>query len=147
MELKTKNTIITLAVIGIVGFIVYKKFGKKQGSDGSGVGSGSSSGSGSGSSNLPPLDYDAMASDLFNAMNGYGTNEALITETLKLLRNQNDWNKLNSAFGNKKISSGRGNIFQSDFNGNLVGALKNELSSSDINDINSILSSKGISKI
>jgi hypothetical protein len=60
------------------------------------------------------------------------------------MKSQADWVALQKAYGNRKISSGRGNVFVSDFTGNLKGALKSELNSSEYRKAQAILSGNGI---
>lgn len=91
------------------------------------------------------LPFKAMADELFNAMNGYGTTENKIYEILGRLKKKPDWNALVSAYGTRKLSSGAGNVFVSDFNGNLPDSFKSELSSSEMKAVNQILSKIGVS--
>ena len=85
-----------------------------------------------------------MADNLFDYMDGYGTNYKKIFVILESLRNKSDWYNLQSAYGVRKLSSGAGNIFVSDFNGNLKDALKDELNDSEYKKAQTILSAKGI---
>jgi hypothetical protein len=114
-----------------------------------GKGQWSGGGNGGGGSQPPKEDtslpYAALSDDLFNAMNGYGTNESKIYEVLRLLNNKSQWDSLVNTYGVRKLSSGRGNVFNSDFNGNLPNSLKNELDSGELKTANSILSKIGVS--
>jgi hypothetical protein len=91
--------------------------------------------------------FKAMATKLFDAMDGYGTDFDMIKVVFNQLSNQSDFDSVFRAFGIRTISSGKGNVFVTDFKGNLSGALYNELSSGEINELNSILRNKGIRKI
>ena len=127
------------AIAGGVLLVLY--FIKQKGKGGGGNGGGGSQ---------PPKDdtslpYAALSDDLFNAMNGYGTDESKIYEVLRLLKNKSQWDSLVNTYGVRKLSSGRGNVFNSDFNGNLPNSLKNELDSSELKTANSILSQIGVS--
>lgn len=159
MEAKTKNTIIALSVLGLVALVamnVIKKQNQKSrmgdgdtGGGGGGVddtGGGNDGGGGNtGSGNLSNAQITKIADDIFNAMDGYGTNEQDIVDSFKKLRTNDDFNALVQAFGTRTISSGAGNIFQSDFNGNLRECLYDELSDSWIEQINNVLRNNGIS--
>jgi len=62
------------------------------------------------------------------------------------LKNNNDFDEVVKAYGVREVSSGFGNIFVPNYNGNLIGAIKNEMKSSQIQKINDILKGNGISK-
>lgn len=91
------------------------------------------------------LDYAGMADTIHEAMDGYGTWENTIENEITKLRNKSDWDALVAAYGNRKISSGVGNIFQSDFVGNLPAALNSELDSTEIASLNAKLRKIGVS--
>ena len=78
-------------------------------------------------------------------MDGYGTGNSTIEDELKKLKSRSDWDKLVSAFGTRTISSGLGNIFQSDFTGTLPECLNDELDSSELQSANKILNKIGVS--
>lgn len=88
------------------------------------------------------LDYNQLATDLFNAMDGLGTNVTNVKSTIEEMRNQKDWDALKNAFGTRTISSG---YYFNSYKGNLKQCLTSELSSSDLNSIKDTLASKGIS--
>ena len=109
---------------------------------------------GNGNTETPPkpdpneptvLPYKLMADELFESMNGYGTSESKIYNILNRLQKNTDWNTLVTAYGTRKLSSGAGNIFVKDFNGNLPDSLRNELDNSEIKAVNQILSKIGVS--
>lgn len=107
--------------------------------------SGGNNNSGGGGVKDQDLPYTSMADEIFEAMNGYGTNEAKINAVLERLQKKSHWDSLVSAYGIRKLSSGRGNVFVSDFTGNLPNSLINELDSSELKTVNNILSKIGVS--
>ena len=135
---------IQYAVIGgvvlVALYLLKRNKDQRRSDDNSGGGGGG--GQESGNTGLP---YAAMADEMFDAMNGYGTNETKINDNLNRLKNKADWNSLVSAYGVRKLSSGRGNVFASDFTGNLPNALISELSSSELKTANNILNKIGVS--
>ena len=158
MDSKTKNGLIVLGVVVVLGVVAMKFMKMKQqppsggdgtngGGGGGNSGGGNSGGGNSGGGGQQSLSYRSLADALFEAMDGYGTNEDDIMGVFKNLRNQADFDALEQAYGSREVSSGRGNIFQSNYKGRLVGALKEELGSSDLADLNSLLRSKKIKAI
>lgn len=139
---KNKALVTVLAVVGIGAaayFLFLKKKGERNG--GGGNGGGGNGGGGGGQVNQ---DFLPMANAIFDAMDGYGTNEETIETELKKLRSKSDWNALVNAFGTRTISSGKWN-FQDDFTGNLPECLNDELDSSEIQRVNQILNKIGVS--
>lgn len=139
---KNKALVTVLAVVGIGAaayFLFLKKKGERNG--GGGNGGGGNRGGGGGQVNQ---DFLPMANAIFDAMDGYGTNEETIETELKKLRSKSDWNALVNAFGTRTISSGKWN-FQDDFTGNLTECLNDELDSSEIQSVNQILNKIGVS--
>jgi len=98
-------------------------------------------GGGNGSTSL---NYSEMADALFEAMDGYGTGNSTIETELKKLKSRSDWDALVIAYGTRTVSSGIGNIFVSDFTGTLPEALNDELDSSELADVNTILNKIGV---
>ena len=49
----------------------------------------------------PKSEYESMAAVIFQAMDGWGTDERIIYETLRKLKNPDDWKQLRIAFGEK----------------------------------------------
>lgn len=86
-----------------------------------------------------------IANSLFDAMDGYGTANDDIETELKKIQSKKEWDSLVRAFGTRTISSGRGNVFQSDFTGGLVECLQDELDEAETNRVNQILSRIGVS--
>ena len=100
---------------------------------------------GGGTSNL---NFRQMADDLFDNMNGCGTawddgTSDGIVGKMSQLRSNADFDALVSAYGSRTITC----WLSSSYTGNLVGALQSELSSGEIEEINNILSSNGITKM
>lgn len=151
MDNKTRNIIITVAVVVVLGAVALKLVKAPKGGnngdgdndDGSGSGGGGNSGGGGTTSGL---DFRALANQIFEACDGYGTDEVEIALVFNKLKNNADFDALYDAYGIREVSSGRGNIFQSNFVGDLSATLRNELGSSYIDNINKSLSSKGITR-
>ena len=151
MNNKTRNGIIAVVSIGVL-IVLLKKYVMKSGStkfnadDLPNKGGGGNQGGGNqgGGNQGGGLDLYALSDNLFEYMDGYGTNYSSIFDILGRMRNQTDWDGLKRAYGSRKLSSGAGNIFAADFTGDLNGALKSELNSSEYKKAQSILSSKGI---
>jgi hypothetical protein len=131
-----KKLIIWGGVILIGGYLVYKYL----------KGGGSSSGLGSSDGLLSSNQINKISTDLFDAMDGYGTEEDTIFSSFEKIKTDADFDAVVKAFGTRTISSGRGNVFQSDYNGDLIGALKNELSSTEIEQLNSILQKNKVNR-
>jgi hypothetical protein len=156
MDNKTKNGLIVLGIVVVLGVVAmrYMKMMKDSKSDGINDNNTNPNPNNNPNPNpIPnpnttkPLAYSSLADTLFEAMDGYGTNEDSITEVFRSLRNQADFDALEDAFGTRKISSGTGNIFQGNYNGRLIGALKDELDSEELADLNNLLRSKKIKAI
>jgi hypothetical protein len=75
---------------------------------------------------LSTTDAKSIANTIFEAMQGYGTNETVITQQLLRLKNQADWLAVNAEWGVREISSGYLNI-EPNFKGTLSAALTSEL--------------------
>lgn len=154
MDNKTRNIIITVAVVAVLGAVALKlvkapKGGNNgDGDNGDGSGGGNSGGGGNrgGGGTTSGLDYRSLANQIFEACDGYGTDEVEIALVFNKLKNNADFDALYDAYGVREVSSGRGNIFQSNFVGDLSATLRDELSSYYIDNINKSLSSKGITR-
>ena len=160
MDNKTKNGLIVLGIVVVLGVVAmrYMKMMKDSKSDGVDDNNNNPNPNNNPNNNpnpnpIPnpnttkPLAYSSLADTLFEAMDGYGTDNDSITEVFRSLRNQADFDALEDAFGSRKISSGRGNIFQGDYKGRLIGALKDELDGEELADLNNLLRSKKIKAI
>jgi hypothetical protein len=85
-------------------------------------------------------EYNSMANQLFNAMDGAGTNEDIIFSVFNKIQTKDDYNQLIKSFG---VRSSTGIL--SSFSGDLLTWLSDELSSSDVKKLNNILSKIGVS--
>ncbi len=144
--MKNKTKIIVYSGLALVaGVVAYKYFkGAKVTAAGT---SGNNGGGGTGIENEGGggmLNFKTLADTIFNAVDGYGTDEATITSAFSKLKSDADMNNLIAAYGVRTASSGFGNIFVDDYNGGLFDTLKNELRSSEIATINTNLSKQGV---
>lgn len=89
------------------------------------------------------IEYKIMAENLFEAMNGFGTDEDYIYTTLSKLKSEADWYKLIDVYGVREHSDSAYGGFWC-FKGNLIESLNNELSSSEKARVSSILASIGV---
>ena len=147
MEKKTQRGIITAAVV-LVAVAVAMKFILPKKSMGGGNNSGGGNAGGGNTGGFSPvntnLDYRSLANQLFDAFDGYGTSEEKVKEIFKLLKSNNDYNALKAAYGVREVSSGRFNIFQSNFEGDLPATINDELDSDELTELNKILASNGL---
>ncbi len=96
-----------------------------------------------GSTSYPDSQFYAWANRLEQAMFDVGTDEDAIFDIFGSLRNNSDFLKLKQAFGIRNYTGGFVPGFLSD-DLSLDGWIAQELDGSEINEINSILSRKGI---
>ena len=149
MDKKLQRGIITSVVVLVAGLAAYKLLTGKKGKSEDNAGGGNSGGGGNtggGGRPNPNLDFRSLANQLFDAFDGYGTSNSKIKEIFKLLKSNADYDALKSAYGVREVSSGRWNIFQSNFEGDLPATLRDELDSDEVAEINQILTSNGISR-
>lgn len=85
-------------------------------------------------------EYNSMANQLFNAMDGAGTTEDIIFSVFNKIQTKDDYNQLIKSFGVRSSTS-----WTSSFSGDLLTWLSDELSSSDVKKLNNILSKIGVS--
>ncbi len=85
----------------------------------------------------------AIANGLFQAMDGYGTDENAILREFAKINNDADLLAVIKTYGVKTLSSGNFNPVPN-FTGTLTEALAQELSSEYVTAINGMLSRKGI---
>ena len=133
--------LITLGVIVIGGILVYKyviKGGK--GNNNGGGGGGTTGGQ------LSSIQLNKMASDLFEAMDNYGTDWDVITTSFRKIKTDADFDALVSAFGTRTLNCGTGNPFCSDFTGNLTACLNDELDSSELAEFNEIIAKNAVNR-
>lgn len=141
MKMDNKK-LITLGVVVVGSFLVYK-FIIKGGNKNNGGGEGGVKPS---DGQLSSSQINKMATDLFDAMDGYLTNEETILSVFTKIKTNADFDNLVIAFGTRTISSGAGNVFVSDFTGDLSACLRDELDSSEIAEVNEILAKKGVDR-
>lgn len=92
---------------------------------------------------LKKSQFNSMANVIFNAMDGYGTDEDAIVRQVKKLKNDADFLALTTAYGIREVSSGKWNP-EPNYKGTLAGALQNDLSDYWISLLNKHLRSKGV---
>jgi hypothetical protein len=92
------------------------------------------------------MDYRSLSNQIFDAVNGYGTDEEKIKRIFKMLKTDSDFDALKDAYGVRQVSSGRGNFFVSNYEGDLVSTLRDEMDDSEIAELNQILTSNRISR-
>lgn len=151
MDKKTKDGIITVSIVIAAAYLLYKIFNKKSISNPNEGGNGGvvitdpiSGGTIGTAPTMPPAKFKEIADKVFGAMNGYGTDTDEIKNQFALLKNNDDVMSLIATYGIREISSGKYNPTPN-FIGNLPEAIANELSQSEISELNSILVKSGIS--
>jgi len=152
MTKKATTTIIAVSALALVGLGAYLVFGRKKGQptpapdpNDQGNGDNGDNGGGNGGSGSQAPDFTEMADTIFEAMDGYGTNFTDIKAEVSRLRSRSEWNSLVSAYGIRTVDSGAGNIFVGNFTGDLAECLKDELRSSQIAELNTIIGKFGVS--
>lgn len=145
MEKKTKNGLIVTALILGVGYFLYKKFKGSPAPSNAEIDAVLGGNTGAN----PTLSVDKLkeiADKIYVAFNGYGTdvngNNGLINQ-FALLRNNDDLMGLIAAYGIREVDGGMWNPLPN-FKGNLVQTISDELSNSEISQINSIIVKSGI---
>ena len=93
------------------------------------------------------LNFKAMADSIYDALDGYGSSFQPIVNEFSKLNNNYDFDSLYKAYGTRTVSSGRGNVFVSDYTGDMLGALKEDLTATEIAKLNTLLSIKNIKTI
>jgi hypothetical protein len=151
MNKKTKDGIITASIVIAAAYLLYKIFNKKSPSNPNDGGNGGvvvqdpvSGGTLGTAPTMTIAKFKEIADKIFAAFEGYGTKTKEINNQFALLKNNDDVMSLIAAYGIREISSGSYNPLP-DFTGNLPEALANELSQSEISDLNSVLVKSGIS--
>lgn len=139
-----KKKLITWGAVAVGGYIIYMAIKKNKDKK---LQSGFPySPDDSGNVITSTFNANKVADEIFDAMDGYGTNESAIVASFNKVKTDADFDALNTAFGTRTISSGTWNILISDFTGDLSACLRDELSSGWINDINSALRRNGVTK-
>jgi hypothetical protein len=150
MNQKTKDGLITASIVIAAAYLLYKIFNKKGASN---PNSGGNSGVVvpkpvlGGTIGTAPTMTEAKFKEIANkiqlAFDGYGTDTTAINNQFALLKNNDDLMSLIAAYGIREISSGNYNPLP-DFTGNLPETIADELSQSEISELNSILVKTGI---
>jgi hypothetical protein len=150
MNKKTKDGIITASIVIAAAYLLYKIFNKKGASNpNSGGNSGvvvpnpELGGTIGTSPTMTTAKFKEIADKIFSAFEGYGTDNIKINNQFALLKNNDDLMSLVAAYGIREISSGNYNPLP-DFTGNLPQAIADELSQSEISELNSVLVKSGI---
>lgn len=84
-------------------------------------------------------EFQSMANQIFNAMDGAGTSTDVIYNVLGKLQTKDDYNMLVKTFGVRSTTS-----FISSFSGTMIVWFSDELSNAEIKKVNNILSKFGI---
>lgn len=87
-----------------------------------------------------------IANQIFEAMENYGTDWNTIVSSINKVKSDADFDALVSAFGTRTVNCGSFNPFCSDFTGDLADCLKDELDSSELEEVNAILQKNGVTK-
>ena len=141
MENKDKKTWIALGVI-VGAIIIYKVItSKKKNVDDVVQGGGIV---------IPELSstelvrLQGMANNLFDAFNNCGTNNEAVYRILTEVKNEQDFQYLIRVYDTRTTTSQWWCIGGGTFTGDLLQTIKSEMSSNEINNINNILNSKGV---
>lgn len=137
---KNIKGILVVAVVGVGALLAMKLFKKAKPSVSTGVGTSG------GFASTSSLDFRSLANQLFDAFDGYGTSNDSVLDIFRMLRTDADFDALKAAYGVREISSGRGNIFSSNFEGDLQSTVRDEMTSKEIQSINDILASNNLSR-
>ena len=150
MDKKTKDGLIIASIVIAAAYLLYKIFNKKgnqstiYGGNSVGVFPNPNLGGTIGTATtMNEAKFKEIADKIFNAFEGYGTDTTTIKNQFALLKNNDDVMGLVAAYGIREISSGKYNPLP-DFTGNLPQAIADELSQSEISDLNSVLVKSGI---
>ena len=150
MNKKTKDGIITASIVVAAAYLLYKIFNKKgvpnpnSGGNGGVVVPNPSLGGTIGTApTMTTSKFKEIADKIFASFEGYGTDTTTIKNQFALLKNNDDVMGLISAYGIREVSSGNYNPLP-DFTGNLPQTIADELTQSQISDLNSVLVKSGI---
>lgn len=147
MDKKNKKGLIAIALVLGVGYFLFKKFKKSSAYTPTNNEIDENLGGTSGVN--PTLSQEKMkelADKMFIAFDGYGTDmngQNGLINLFPAIKNNDDLMGVVAAYGIKEVSSGKWNIF-SNFIGNLPETIGNELTQSQISNINSILVKNGV---
>jgi hypothetical protein len=81
---------------------------------------------------FPEAQYPLFADQLFNAMDGAGTDEDAVVSVVLKMKNADDWNMLVKSYGTRTLQA----FWITTHEGTLLSALRSELGASDIKKIN-----------
>lgn len=137
------KNLITLGVVVIGSFLVYKFIIKGGNKNNGGGGEGSVKPS---DGQLSSTQITKMASDLFEAMDNYGTDWDIIFPIFQKIKTNADFDNLVIAYGTRTLNCGTANPFCSDFTGDLSASLVDELDSSELAEINEILAKNAVNR-
>jgi hypothetical protein len=150
MNKKTKDGIITASIVVAAAYLLYKILNKNNttntiygGNDGVVVPNPTLGGTIGTAPTMTSAKFKEIADKIFIAFEGYGTSTKEINNQFALLKNNDDVMSLIAAYGIREISSGKYNPLPN-FSGNLPQAIADELSQSEISELNSILVKSGI---
>jgi len=150
MDKKTKDGLITASIVIAAAYLLYKIFNKKGasstsygGNSGVVVPNPTLGGTIGTAPTMNEAKFKEIADKIFNAFEGYGTDTTTIKNQFALLKNNDDLMGLVAAYGIREVSSGSYNPLP-DFTGNLPQTIADELSQSQISDLNSVLVKSGI---
>lgn len=90
-----------------------------------------------------PDEYKSMANKLYEAMDGWGTDSPAIFSIFGKLNNDVDFIKLDQAFGVREATDNMFGLYSAE---DLEGWIVDDLSTSEITQLNSILKKRGITK-
>ncbi len=136
MNKQTKGIVAIVASLAVLGVIFFAIKSKKRTSGGGYIGGGDENNGGGGNTGGGGIggskNFMVLANDLFNALDDYGTAwdngpSGGVVGIMSSLKSDADFDALNNAFGIRKINCGTLNIFCTDFEGNMISALNDEL--------------------
>lgn len=143
MENNKKNILIGTGVV-IGGYILYQIINTQIKKNKPSVVIGDSGNTGGGGV-TKGLNYYNLSDDLYTAISGYYSDDTKVLLYMSKLNTDDDMDSLYKAYGTKTIDTGALNFFQKNFTGDLYQTIRNRLSSTNLNQLNTILSNKGIS--
>ena len=141
MENNKKNILIGTGVV-ITGFILYEiiKTQIKKNKPAIVIGDGNTNRGGV----TKGLNFYNLSDDIYTAITGYYSDDTKVLLDMSKLNTDDDMDSLYKAYGIKTIDTGTLNFFQKNFTGDLYQTIRNRLSSSNLTQLNTILSNKGI---
>ncbi|MEG2666269.1 MAG: hypothetical protein RSA02_04555 [Bacteroidales bacterium] len=89
---------------------------------------------------LEKSEYSILANQLFTSMNGVGTDFKSIERVLIKIKNNDDWNDLIKAFGTREVKR-----WPYKFTGTLYDWFQDELTTKEINTLNTLIAPLGVS--